>query len=66
MDMTVELTPLDDATRVSCRMRPRGTPEQVAAAAQIYAAWEQIVRVSLDRAKALAGGEELSLGQAPA
>jgi len=56
MDVTMELTPRDDRTRVSFRMRPRGTPEQVAAFAQVSTAMEQVMQVSLERAIALAGG----------
>ncbi|MDP9340634.1 MAG: SRPBCC family protein [Actinomycetota bacterium] len=59
MDMTVEFTPQDDSsTRVSLRMRPRGTPEQIATAAQMFGPMEQVMRISLDRAVALAGGSE--------
>src|SRR5205823_4527374 len=57
MEMTMELTPREHGTAVSFRMRPRGTPEEVAAAADVFVAVEQVMRVSLERAIALAGGE---------
>jgi hypothetical protein len=38
-------------------MRPRRTPEQIAAAAQAFQAMEQVMQVSLQRAIALGGGE---------
>jgi hypothetical protein len=58
LDMTVELVPEGEVTRLSYRVRPRGTPEQVASMNQALPMMEQVLQLSLNRAIALAGGAD--------